>query len=117
MAMSPTQRTLAALRKEGYIAAVAERWNHHVKIRQDLFGFIDVVALGDNILAVQCTSTGVSTRITKIKSECRDAASAWLKAGGTIQVWGWRKVKVKPGGKAMRWKQRIVEITMDDLKE
>ncbi|WP_428851320.1 hypothetical protein [Imbroritus primus] len=47
MATSPTQRTLALLRKEGYTAEVTEHWNAFAGIRQDLFNVIDVLALGD----------------------------------------------------------------------
>jgi len=34
-------------------------------------------------------------------------------AGGRIQVWGWRKTKLKRGGKAMRWTARVVEVGLD----
>lgn len=42
---SPTQRTLAECRKRGYTAQVVEKWNPHARIRQDLFGVIDIVAI------------------------------------------------------------------------
>jgi len=45
--ISPTQRTLLALRKRGCLAAVVEKFNAYVVrpdggrgIRQDLFGFL-----------------------------------------------------------------------------
>jgi len=34
-------RSMAILRREGYVVAVVERWNPHVRIRQDLYGFLD----------------------------------------------------------------------------
>ena len=40
---TPTQRTLAKLRKEGWTAAVVERRNPGVFKTHDLFGFIDVL--------------------------------------------------------------------------
>jgi hypothetical protein len=43
--MSPTQRTLAECRKRGWVCQVVEKWNPHARIRQDLFGCIDIVAL------------------------------------------------------------------------
>jgi hypothetical protein len=47
-------RTLAWLREHGYEAWVVEYWNHYAKIRQDLFGFIDVLAVSDHhLLAIQ----------------------------------------------------------------
>jgi hypothetical protein len=36
--MSPTQRSLAHLRRLGYQARVVERWNPFARVRQDLFG-------------------------------------------------------------------------------
>ena len=45
MATSPTQLSLKKLREEGYIVAVVEHWNSFARIRQDLFGFIDLLAL------------------------------------------------------------------------
>ena len=66
--LTPTQRTLAYLREQGYLCAIVEKWNPHVKIRQDLFGFIDILAIKkDETLAVQCTSTGVAARVKKIQ--------------------------------------------------
>ena len=56
--MTPTQRTLKYLREIGYHAEVVERWNPHARIRQDLFGFGDIIAIrwGESgPLLVQCT--------------------------------------------------------------
>jgi hypothetical protein len=36
--VTPTQRSLAYLRAEGWQVAIVERWNPHARIRQDLFG-------------------------------------------------------------------------------
>jgi hypothetical protein len=65
---SPTRRSLEHLRKAGAeLVAVVERWNPHAKIRQDLFGVVDVLAIhGEDTIAVQATSrplryTGNST--------------------------------------------------------
>ena len=93
MAESATSRTMRTLRKEGYVCAVVEHWNAHVKIRQDLFGFIDVIAIKPGItIGVQCTSmTNLSHRRDKIKAEPR--ARMWLAAGNTIELWGWAKRK------------------------
>ena len=43
--MTPTQRTLAECRRRGWTAAVVEKWNPHARIRQDLFGCIDILAV------------------------------------------------------------------------
>ena len=109
---SPTSRSLAKLRKEGWLVAVVERWNPYAKIRQDLFGFIDLVAIkGDITLAVQCTSgDNVSARITKIQS--LQAAATWLESSTrNIVVHGWRKVGAR--GERKLWDCREVPLTLE----
>lgn len=87
---SPTSRSLAVLRELGYTVAVVERWNPHARIRQDLFGFIDILAIKrDETLAIQATASGVSDRIKKIMSS--ELLPKVREAGWKIQVWGWRK--------------------------
>ena len=68
---SPTQRTLKMLRDCGWKCQVVERWNSFAKIRIDLFGIIDIVALTDKgIVGVQATAgSSHSARLKKIKIE------------------------------------------------
>ena len=89
---SPTQRTLAELRARGYpLVQVVERWNPHAHVRQDLFGIVDVLAVGSDILAVQTTSGGnVAARVAKITDS--PALPILRKAGVRVLVHGWRKV-------------------------
>ncbi len=108
---SPTQRSLKELRRLDFTAAVVEKWNMHAKIRQDLFGFIDIIALSMpyGFLAIQSTTTAnQSKRIEKIKAEPR--ARKWIEAGGRIFVHGWRKSK-----KNGRWKLTETEIELKDF--
>src|ERR1700687_2738371 len=81
--VSPTQRSLAELRARGYRAQVVERWNPYAKVRVDLFGFIDIVAVGNGeTVGVQATSgDNVSHRIQKI---------AESEAVGDVRKSGWR---------------------------
>jgi len=90
---SPTERSLKHLREQGYRVAVVEKWNPHARIRQDLFGFIDLLAIrGAETLAVQTTSRGnVSARVKKITEA--DALADVRKAGWRILVHGWGKLK------------------------
>lgn len=84
---SPTQRTLAALRKLGYLAAVVEKWNHGAHIRQDLFGFIDVLAIGGGD-CMACTGTGQiggTPRRGPVR-ECNLCAGAGRQAVETLAV-------------------------------
>jgi hypothetical protein len=89
--VTPTQLTLRHLRAEGYTAEVVERWNPHARVRHDLFGVIDVLALkGDETLAVQTTSAGnVAARIRKIAES--EHIAAIREAGWTVRVHGWAK--------------------------
>ena len=112
--MMPTQRTLVYLREQGYMVGVVERWNQHARIRQDLFGFIDLIYLTPaGIVGVQVTSaSNVSAHIKKIHEECWVAALGWLAAGGRIEVWGWKKYK-KPLDRRY-WRHTIKDITNEE---
>ena len=109
--ISPTDRTLAYLRKQGYLAAVVEKWVPGANIRQDLFGFADVLAVhqvAKEFLLVQTTTAGnFSSRMKKAKG--RPELGIWLQAGGKFEVHGWSK---GPDGK---WKVRVVMVTLEDL--
>ena len=91
---SPTQKTLARLRKENYdLVAITERWNPFARIRQDLFGIIDILAIhkGDTI-AIQVTSySNISARVKKITES--PSIGFIRDAGWTILVEGWKKEK------------------------
>lgn len=124
---SPTQRTLAELRKRGWTAQVVERpWNRHTKRTLDLFGVLDVVALipprdmapprgctlspVGAILGIQAT-TGAhhADRRTKILAEPR--AADWVAAGGRLELWTWsqRAGQRQDGSKSARpkWALRV----------
>ena len=95
MAISPTQRTLKKLRDSGDypLVAIVERWNAVAKIRQDLFGIIDLLAIDikGNTVGIQVTSySNVSARL-------RDAN--WV-----LLVQGWHK-------KNNKWVCREVDIS------
>lgn len=100
---SPTQRTLNMLREQGYSAQVVERWQPQSRRRIDLFGVIDVVAMdGTKTIGVQTTSAAnVGHRREKILAE--PLALKWLQSGNRLFIHGWRKRRLKRGGKAMRW--------------
>lgn len=115
--MSPTQRTLQFLRDAGYTVAIVEKWNPHARIRQDLYGFADLLAMrGKELLAVQATSTGnVSARVKKIMDEPR--ALAWVEPGSQrfLTVIGWSKKGAR--GKVKRWTPTFRPIAAEDWKK
>lgn len=100
--MSPTQRSLAKLRREGWLVAIVEKYNAFIKRRIDLWGFGDLLAIrGDQCLIVQTTSGAhVSERLTKIRFI--PAAEEWIKSPNRkIVVHGWSKRG--PRGKRKTW--------------
>lgn len=120
--MTPTQRTLRELREQGRVCAIVERWNQHVGahgIRQDLFGIIDVIALDPQrgVVGVQsCGSAFAAHERTFLEDRAQECID-WLSTPGTVlELWGWRKVKLKRGGKAMRWQPRIREFGLEDFR-
>lgn len=106
MKTSPTQRSLKYMRDKGYQSAVVEHWNAFARIRQDLYGFIDIIAVGDGeTVGVQTTtSSNMAARATKIRLST--SLPKLLFAGWRIVVHGW--VKRKNG----RWEVREEEITL-----
>lgn len=143
--MTPTQRTLKALRDMGYRADVAEYWQPSSAARQvveeaqrwakssttdgllqaiasleesgpgkrrDLFGFLDILAIGrGKTLGVQCTATsGISARITKIQIERQAESVAWLEDGNALEVWGWKKYSKRVDGKLWRPTRKFLTL-------
>jgi len=100
--MTPTKRSLDMLRAEGWMVAVVEHWNPYAKIRQDLFGFADLLAVKrDEALLVQVTTgANMSARIAKV-DQCQ-AAALWLECPTrSIEVHGWAKRGAR--GKRKTW--------------
>lgn len=88
--MTPTQRSLKALRELGYLVEVVEKWNSFTRTRKDLWGWADLLAIRrGEVLAVQVTSTGVSSRIKKIMDS--ETIGRVREAGIRIEVHGHRK--------------------------
>ena len=112
---SPTQRSKARLIQEGYTVAITERWNQFARIRQDLFGFVDLLAISaEETLAVQTTSgSNAAKRVQKIR-EC-PAAKVWLEGfpQRQIVVHSWAKRGAK--GKAKRWDCVVIPILPEDV--
>lgn len=102
---SPTARSLARLRADGWLAEVVERWNPHARVRNDLFGFIDVLAIrGGEVLGVQATSRdNVAARVAKIGDHAN--VGAVRKAGIRLEVHGWGKMA------SGRWECLVLDVS------
>ena len=70
-APTPTVLSLRYLRAAGYRVSIAEHWSEHARRRIDLFGFVDLVAVGlEELLLVQTTTRhNLPARLHKITSE------------------------------------------------
>ncbi len=106
--MTPTQRALKLLRELNYQAAVVEKWNPHAKIRQDLFGVFDILAVGNGkIIGVQVSSgSNHAARSRKVREWA--GLKDWIAAGGHAEVWTWSKKG--PRGEKKVWTLRQEEI-------
>ena len=107
MAISPTQRTLNRLRDSGDypLVSIVERWNAFAKIRQDLFGIIDLLAVDSkgNTVGIQVTSySNISARVKKMEDS--DAIPHLRNANWVLLVQGWHK-------KNNKWVCREVDIS------
>jgi hypothetical protein len=91
--MTLTLRSRKLLESEGYTVATVEYYNAFTKRKHDLFGCIDLLAIGNGeTIAVQVTSkSNMASRIHKIEDS--DALREMLRSGWRIRVDGWQKNK------------------------
>lgn len=82
-----------------------EKWNSWGRVRQDLFGIVDVLAISEegDTVAIQTTSlSNVGARIKKISDS--EAIGHLRKAGWKVIVHGWYK-------KNNRWHVKEVDVS------
>jgi hypothetical protein len=121
--MSPTQRTMRYFKDLGMKVGIVERFNSHAGpfgIRQDLFFIIDIIGLDPEkgVVGIQSCGQDFAGHMKKICIEHYQETYDWITTpGASLQLIGWRKLKVKRGGKAMKWAPRIIEITLEVLNE
>jgi hypothetical protein len=97
----PTRKKLTDL---GYLVENVEKFNFITKRKNDLWGFIDFLAIKrDEILAVQVTSkNNMSSRRKKITEH--ENLSKVREAGIRIELWGFYK-------EGNRWKVKIEDLS------
>lgn len=103
--MTPTQCSIKYLKSLGYTVAIVEKWNAHCKIRQDLFGFADLIAFnGTEVILVQTTTDkNFAARRQKVMENPVAAYWAANTFSRAVHVHGWKKVKNK-------WQVRVHEV-------
>lgn len=101
--MTLTGRSTALLRERGYIVATVEHYNAFTKRKHDLFGCIDLLAIGNGeTVAVQVTSkSNLSARRNKIEEA--EAYPEMLRSGWKVVLHGWFKEQ-------NRWQLKEVEL-------
>ena len=102
--------TLAYLRQHGYEAVKTEHWNHYAKKRQDLFGFIDVLAVNDaHLLAIQTTDG--SHHAEHVDKVMAMPVARILVYHMDIEVWSWSlrlTGQTRKDGKLNRKKEMVL---------
>ena len=83
----------------------------------DFLGCVDIIAISPTeTLAVQSCGSAFAAHLRKMTEECAHEVREWLRCPSRrLELWGWRKLKVKRGGKAMVWTPRVKEISEEDL--
>ena len=89
MAISPTQRSLKHLRDQGYTVAVTEKWNPHARVRQDLFGFVDLLAIRDSETLAIKTTSGSNLSARRVKVIEHENLPILFSAGWQVVLHGW----------------------------
>jgi hypothetical protein len=106
-------RSLAVLRREGYLVAIVERFNRFARVRQDCFGLFDALAIKADrpgVLGIQATTAeGSHMSAHRAKLQASPALAVWLAAGNRVELMGW----AKRGGRGQRktWKVYREEVT------
>lgn len=102
------ERSMRLMREREFTVDIVERWNPWGRVKNDLFGVIDLVAIKPGlILGVQSTTKGqVGPHLKKILAEPR--ALMWLRAGAELWVHGWYK---EVRGARQYWMCKEVQIT------
>jgi hypothetical protein len=130
--MTPQQRSIKWLRDDGWLVATVESWKRFpdfrkgackcchqtpmVQLRQDLWGFADLLALspnGSHYLVQVTDGSNHAKRMVKIMNDPEAAPHALraLKFGMKILVMSW--ALGGPRGERKTYKMRMEEVTED----
>lgn len=101
--------TMKVMQQSGWTCTKVEHWNSFAHIRQDLFGFGDVLAFNDECVSIiQVTSTSnMSSREKKILAN--PIARQWADSEfRRIYVMGWKKYTERKDGRSWRPTTRLI---------
>jgi hypothetical protein len=107
---SPTKRTLALLRKQGYVVEVVEKRVPGCLVSRDLFGIADVLAVHPEqgiVLLIQATTADhFANRLRRVQEQ--SVLPSLLAAGVRVEIWAWAK-------RAGQWHVRREALQPGDL--
>lgn len=130
MATKSIQRTLKYLKSQGFTDKdyeIVEKFNPYAGPhgqRKDLHSIIDITVFVKeawnvyNYLGIQACGADFSEHVHKIELlDNWNQLRKWLLVPGhRFELWGWRQLLKKKGGKAKEWVPRIKIYTIDDFK-
>lgn len=113
--ISTTAMALAECRKRGWDADKVEQRLPRCFITRDLFGCIDIVALGEGtIIGLQVTGGQAGNHAARrAKAIAEPRLRRWLAAGGRFEVWSYALRGAK--GKRKLYTLREDPVTLADL--
>lgn len=119
------QRSKKYLEDKGWHVAITEKWNQWAHIRQDLYGFADLVCVrhdSNGVWAVNaCEDNGaVQAHCDKYINGYEDSKkgrqppnphlAVWLSANNRFSIFGWGKRSSDGRGSRKVWTLRVVEF-------
>ncbi len=117
--MRPAARTLNYFRDYGYSIGMVERWVGGY--RHDYLGVVDAFAFKpgkEKIIAIQIFGSDWSEHRRKVIDDQHEGAKELLSNKNFEFIFiGWRKLKLKRGGKAVRWTPRFGKVTLSKKKK
>ena len=125
--VTPVQRTKAVFKKLGLPIDNCQHWiafgpndPRRIKfkvggMRKDLFSILDLIVIYPNkITGLQVCGSDFASHDKKIL-ECA-YSYYWIKAGGGIELWGWRQIINKDSPtKQKKWEPRIKKYSIGDF--
>ena len=98
MSLISCKKSMEHLRSLGYLVAKVERWNPHARKRQDLWNFVDILAIrpytdcrGDDRVLVQSCCDDLAKHEAKLMAEPRVLIA--LRSGFRVEIHAWKKHK------------------------
>ena len=126
MASIPLQRSKAWLEEKGFHVWIVEHFNPFAHIRQDMYGFADLVAIRHDmkgVWAINACGENVKEHIGKYlngwthpkkgQQPPNPHLPVWLCGGNRMSIMGWGKRSSDGKGSRKVWTLRLVEFYLD----